>query len=199
MLNRSDSICLSAALENPVTGPGGHGFAARTGWLTALPRPQSPPRAKTLDLLASLRELGDKWQAAWGVSAMAFENVKSRLLGLDGRLIEDEIYRIVWEEIESNELDRSAQARSIEEGAGDEGKTRAAYIKHRVRRLKDEVELYRRDLDKHNKQTTPAPKPVPMKSRRTCSFCGSKLGYFRRKDELCSACFNKIQVTQRKL
>lgn len=125
---------------------------------------------------------------------MNFETFKSRLLGLDDRLVEDEIYRIVWEEIESNQLDRSAQARSIEEGSGDKGKTQSAYVRHRVRRLKDELEIHRRDLEKHNKQTNAAEKPAsrtnkspPKKARQTCSLCGAKLGLFSSGD-LCRAC-----------
>jgi ribosomal protein S14 len=130
---------------------------------------------------------------------MTFENVKSRLLGLDGRLLEDEIYRIVWEEIECNELDPSAQARSIEEGAGDEGKTRSAYIKYRVRRLKDELELHSRDLERQKKQTITAPmaQPSTIKPSQTCSFCGAQLGVFRRKYQLCKDCSKKIQATKR--
>jgi hypothetical protein len=128
---------------------------------------------------------------------MTFENVKSRLLGLNGRLLEDEIYRIVWEEIENNELDRSAQARSMEEGAGDDGKTRSAYIKHRVRRLKDELELHSQDLFRGNKQTASEPKTVPIKSSKTCSFCGCHIGFFRRKYQLCGDCSKKIDATRR--
>ncbi|WP_306112619.1 MULTISPECIES: hypothetical protein [unclassified Roseovarius] len=69
------------------------------------------------------------------------DSLKSRLLGLDGRLLEDELYKIPWEEIEVGQLDSAAQARSIADGEGDDGKTRSAYIRHRVRRLRDEVEI----------------------------------------------------------
>src|SRR5688500_12552831 len=83
------------------------------------------------------------------VQTMSFEYLKSRLLGLEGRILEDEIYRLAWEEIEGGEIDSAGQARAIEEGSGDEGKIRAAYIKHRVRRLKDEWELiYRKKPEK---------------------------------------------------
>jgi hypothetical protein len=69
------------------------------------------------------------------------ELFKSRLLGLEGRLLEDELYKIAWEEIERGQLDPAAQARSIADGEGDNGKTRSAYIRHRVRRLRDELEI----------------------------------------------------------
>jgi hypothetical protein len=67
--------------------------------------------------------------------------LKSRLLGVDNRLLEDELYKMAWEEIERGVLDPASQARSIVDGEGDDGKTRAAYIKHRVRRLRDELEI----------------------------------------------------------
>lgn len=70
---------------------------------------------------------------------MQFDDIKERLKGLEGRLIEDEIYRAVWEEIESGKMDPVAQARSIEDGEAEDVKIRAAYIKHRVRRIKDEI------------------------------------------------------------
>ena len=68
--------------------------------------------------------------------------LKSRLLGLDSRLLEDELYKMAWEEIEKGVLDPASQARSIADGEGDDGKTRSAYIRHRVRRLRDELEVF---------------------------------------------------------
>ena len=70
------------------------------------------------------------------------ESLKSRLLGLDGRLLEDELYKIAWEEIEKGQLDSAAQARAIADSEGDDSKIRSAYIKHRVRRLRDEREIF---------------------------------------------------------
>lgn len=70
---------------------------------------------------------------------MQLDDIKELLKGLEGRLIEDEIYRVVWEEIESGEMDAVAQARSIEDGEAEDAKVRAAYIKHRVRRIKDAI------------------------------------------------------------
>lgn len=43
---------------------------------------------------------------------MNFEILVARVLGLDGRLVEDEMYRIVWEEIERGEMDKAAKARA---------------------------------------------------------------------------------------
>jgi ribosomal protein S14 len=129
---------------------------------------------------------------------LTIESIKIHLEGLNGRVLEDEIYRIVWEEIESNVLDGAAKARSIEEGAGDEGKTRAAYIKHRVRRIKDELELHRRELDRHEKSTKQPPKRT-QSVKTHCQFCGRKLGFLMRNAKLCSDCSNKILSTAKKL
>jgi len=73
--------------------------------------------------------------------SVTLELLKSRLLGLDRRLFEDELYKIAWEEIERGQLDPASQARSIADGEGDNGKKRSAYIRHRVRRLSDELEI----------------------------------------------------------
>lgn len=70
------------------------------------------------------------------------ELLKARLLGIDSRLFEDELYKMAWEEIERGQLDPASQARSIVDGEGDDGKTRSAYIRHRVRRLRDELEVF---------------------------------------------------------
>lgn len=113
-------------------------------------------------------------------------------------MLDDEIYRIVWEEVESGVLDGSAKARSIEEGDGDEGKTRSAYIKHRVRRLKDELELHRRELDRHEKSNKRLAKR-PENTKPRCQFCGAKLGLLMRNAKLCSKCSNKILATRKKL
>lgn len=73
--------------------------------------------------------------------SVTLEFLKSRLQGLEGRLLEDELYKIAWEEIGRGQLDPASQARSIADGEGDNGKTRSAYIRHRVRRLGDELEI----------------------------------------------------------
>lgn len=55
------------------------------------------------------------------------------------RLIEDEMYARIYEEIESGRLDKAAQARAIEESGDDDGAIRKAYIKHRFARIKAEL------------------------------------------------------------
>jgi len=70
---------------------------------------------------------------------MNFNDIKVRLRGLEGRLLEDGIYKVVWEEIERGEMDPISQARAVEDGDGEDGKIKSHYIKHRVRRLNDEL------------------------------------------------------------
>ena len=56
---------------------------------------------------------------------------------LTERLVEDRFYELALSEIEKNSLDPVAQAKAFEEAEGEEKKSRAFYIKHRVRRMKD--------------------------------------------------------------
>ena len=71
---------------------------------------------------------------------MNIAEILDRVRGLDARLVEDEIYQIVWDEIETGNLDPVAKARSLAEGSTDDNSLRSQYIRHRVRRLKDEVQ-----------------------------------------------------------
>ena len=57
------------------------------------------------------------------------------------RLSENELYQRVWDEIESGQIDGAAQARAIEEGGGDNGAVKSAYIKHRIENFKAEIEI----------------------------------------------------------
>lgn len=57
------------------------------------------------------------------------------------RLSENELYQRVWDEIESGQIDGAAQARAIEEGGGDNGAVKRAYIKHRIENIKAEIEI----------------------------------------------------------
>ena len=130
---------------------------------------------------------------------MSFEKLKARALGLEGRILEDELYRLVWEEIERGEMDNAAQARAIAEAGSNEGMIRAAYIRHRVRRLKDELDFLSRD------NLRPAPK-VPEKSaksrapRSTCSLCDAKLGFFNTgNSSLCKNCLRNVTTINRPL
>ena len=57
------------------------------------------------------------------------------------RLAEDVLYTVVYEEIENGQIDKAAQARAIAEGGENEGAVRAAYIKHRIARMRAEIEI----------------------------------------------------------
>lgn len=72
---------------------------------------------------------------------MSLHDKLKRLDGLQGRLLEDELYRIVGEEIEAGVKDTAAWVRAVADGVGDDAATKSMYIKHRVRRLQDEVSL----------------------------------------------------------
>jgi hypothetical protein len=72
---------------------------------------------------------------------MSLHDKLKRLDGLQGRLLEDELYRIVGEEIEAGVKDTAAWVRAVADGAGDDAATKSMYIKHRVRRLQDEISL----------------------------------------------------------
>jgi hypothetical protein len=57
------------------------------------------------------------------------------------RIAEDQIYERVYAEIASGQMDMAAQARAIEEGGGDDGRVKSAYIRYRVSRVKAEIEM----------------------------------------------------------
>lgn len=64
--------------------------------------------------------------------------ILDELIGLDGRLYEDRLYELVMQEVLSEDFDTVAMARAFEEAEGEEQKTKALYLKHRLRRLMDE-------------------------------------------------------------
>ena len=64
--------------------------------------------------------------------------ILDELVGLDGRLYEDRLYELVMQEVLTEDFDTVAMARAFEEAEGEEQKTKALYLKHRLRRLKDE-------------------------------------------------------------
>ena len=66
------------------------------------------------------------------------KKISDELVGLDGRLYEDRLYELVMQEVLSEDFDTVAMARAFEEAEGEEQKTKALYLKHRLRRLKDE-------------------------------------------------------------
>ena len=66
------------------------------------------------------------------------KKISDELVGLDGRLYEDRLYELVMQEVLTEDFDTVAMARAFEEAEGEEQKTKALYLKHRLRRLKDE-------------------------------------------------------------
>jgi|TARA_B110000208_G_scaffold173749_1_gene217821 ABC-type multidrug transport system fused ATPase/permease subunit len=64
--------------------------------------------------------------------------ILDELIGLDGRLYEDRLYELVMQEVLTEDFDTVAMARAFEEAEGEEQKTKALYLKHRLRRLMDE-------------------------------------------------------------
>ena len=66
------------------------------------------------------------------------KKILDELVGLDGRLYEDRLYELVMQEVLTEDFDTVAMARAFEEAEGEEQKTKALYLKHRLRRLKDE-------------------------------------------------------------
>ena len=71
---------------------------------------------------------------------MGLKDLMAQMRGLKDQAFEDQLYRQVWEEIQQGRMDPVAQAKSVEDGRGDDGLVRSAYIKHRVRRLRYEIE-----------------------------------------------------------
>ena len=109
---------------------------------------------------------------------MKINKIRDRLSGLEGRLLEDEIYRIVWEEIESGIMDPASQARSAAEGDGDDGKIRAAYIRQRVRRIKDEMEIrvaQKRSREDDGGSAKDTNNSTGGKGLASCVMCGTRI------------------------
>ena len=127
---------------------------------------------------------------------MNFNDIKNRLWGLEGRLFEDALYGLVWEELERGDMDPVAQARSVEEGGGEEGKTKAAYIKHRVRRLNDQFEAAQRTRRAGLKEKEVEAKGLSGNGRietnldsKKCLKCGANLSVVASSDtKFCHIC-----------
>ena len=66
-------------------------------------------------------------------------NTFNHLRSLEGRMLQDELYRIVGSELENGYVDTIAQTRAMAEGHSSEAKVRAAYIANRIQRLSDEL------------------------------------------------------------
>ena len=127
---------------------------------------------------------------------MKLNDIITQLRGLEGRLFEDALYRIVWEEIEKGDLDPAAQARSIEDGDGEEGKVRAAYIRHRVRRLNDEFSsenLASEEAIRQNKESLKKNKLEQKQCAENCTLCGKKYSFFNSNHNfICRLCYVKL-------
>jgi hypothetical protein len=80
---------------------------------------------------------------------MEIEELRSRVSGLDNRLLEDELYRFVWNEIESNKLDPVAKVRALADGGSNEIELKSAYIRHRIISLKDQLDALQRKSAKN--------------------------------------------------
>lgn len=68
------------------------------------------------------------------------------------RLAEDRLYAHVHEEIRSGKVDTAAQARAMEEGGNDKGLVQQAYIKHRIARIKAEIEIFNQQEEIERKE-----------------------------------------------
>ena len=62
------------------------------------------------------------------------------LIKLGDRLSEDVLYEVAVNEVESDQFDKVAQSKALEEAQGDHQKARAFYIKQRVRRIRGELD-----------------------------------------------------------
>ena len=95
------------------------------------------------------------------------------------RLFEDELYARVYEEIESGQMDKAAQARAIEDGGGDNGAVKKAYIKHRIARIKTEIELnLKNELDAQRMKALEKEKRLNEQAKQSSLL--SKISYWLR-------------------
>ena len=70
------------------------------------------------------------------------KEILEELIALDSRLLEDRLYEIAVQEIETNDFDAVAKAKAFEEAEGNELKARAFYTRHRVRRIRDQLTAF---------------------------------------------------------
>ena len=74
--------------------------------------------------------------------------LKKKIKGSRGRLIERDIYQSVMEEIKSKKRHDGIWGQALAETEGNENKAKALYIKLRVESIKDEMELFKKELEK---------------------------------------------------
>lgn len=67
------------------------------------------------------------------------KKILEELMALDARLQEDRLYEIALSELDTQSFDPVAKAKAFEEAEGDAQKAKAFYIKHRVRRIRDQL------------------------------------------------------------
>lgn len=74
------------------------------------------------------------------------------LNGLDQRRADDVIYAQIYDEYSSGFMDKVAQARAIESANGNQDAIKSAYIRFRFIRIKDDLELLRRQSQRKNSE-----------------------------------------------
>ena len=67
------------------------------------------------------------------------QKIITDLQNLSGRQAEDLLYNLVMAEISEDDLDPVAWAMAFEEAEGEEQRSKALYLKHRIRRIKDDI------------------------------------------------------------
>ena len=67
------------------------------------------------------------------------QKIITDLQNLSGRQAEDLLYNLVMAEISEDDLDPVAWAKAFEEAEGEEQRSKALYLKHRIRRIKDDI------------------------------------------------------------
>lgn len=84
----------------------------------------------------------------------------------DQRKYEEELYGIVVNEIERNEINKALWARALSDSDNNENKTRGLYIKYRVQKLKDEISD-KREVEYKNKKAEKAVSDMLKKSEQS--------------------------------
>ena len=96
-------------------------------------------------------------------------------------------------------MDPVAQARSVEEGGEFDAKVRAAYIKHRLRRLNDQLkveELVAKETIRQEQEDISRKEAEQKRRLANCKLCSIKIkvSFFNRThSDLCRSCANKFR------
>ena len=79
-----------------------------------------------------------------------------------------------------------------------EGQLRGAYIRYRVRRLKNELELYARE-NRVGPTKAAVAAPIAKAPKLTCSLCGEKLRFFNKTStSMCKSCHTNMTTINRR-